>query len=70
MDSSTSFFGQVHVKLKVCLVYFIIVIKEIYVLNANSIAADQPPRCAASDLGLHFFPKLAKNKWVNSHPFL
>ena len=32
---------------------------EISVLNANSVDADQTPRSAASDLGLHFFANVS-----------
>ena len=50
-------FGQVHFIYTECLVCLIItVIVGISELNANSIDADQTPRSAAFDLGLHRLP--------------
>ena len=44
------------------------VLKEIPVINANSVDPDQTPRSAASDLGLHCLPMSLlweiRHKWV------
>ena len=71
MDSSTSLFGHVHFLFKEWLVCFLSVlsfIKEILVLDANSVDPDQTPRSVESDLGVVCLPMYllwdARHKWV------
>ena len=68
-----SLFGPVHFKYKGCLVSFSSpCFIEIPVLNANSVAPDQTPRSAASDLGINCLPVSllwdARHIWVKNCP--
>ena len=69
MYSSSYFWGQCHVQLKVSDLFLLLsFIIKITVLNANSVDPDQMPRSAASDLDLHYLPMSllwdAMLKWV------
>ena len=71
MDSSTVTLWTRSFQYKDCPVsfYFYHSLKEIAVLNANSLDPDQTPRSVASDLVLYWLPMSilcdAWHKWVN-----